>query len=135
MTFNLLTAVLLGIAGFALGLRQIFLDPRNETFPCAPPAVRIAMFIGAAALGYLATLFYGQSRVPFAGQAAAPVAVLAGLLALYFSAMAVNVVGQRLPAATWKRLDRYTKTVRRADRQRAPLNIPAAWRGGRWKGT
>jgi hypothetical protein len=113
MSLNLLTAILLAVAGFALGLRQILLDPRNATFPCAPFAVRMAMFIGAGALAYMAVKFWGHAGAePYAGEAAAPVAVLAGLLALYFGAMLVNVLAQRFPAVVWRRIHLYEAKAR-----------------------
>jgi hypothetical protein len=122
MTLNLLTAMLLGLAGFSLGLRQILLSPRNATFPCAPFAVRLAMFIGAAALGYMAVRFWGEGDRPYAGQAGATVAVLAGLLALYFGAMLTNVLAQRFPAPVWYRINAFeaktkASSVRRSARE------------------
>lgn len=121
MTINLLTALLLALAGFTLGLRQIFLDPRNATFPCAPAGVRMLMFLGAGALGGLAVLFWGHSSRPYAGEAAAPIAVLAGLLAIYFSAMVINVLAQRWPSRVWDRINAYDARVRASSRADGPL--------------
>lgn len=111
MTINQLTAVLLGLAGFALGLRQIILSPKNITFPCAPETIRVAMFIGAVTLAFMAALFYGHDQ-PYAGQAANPVAVLAGIFALYNAAMLWNVLTQRLPPGVWDRLNRVERRAR-----------------------
>ena len=118
MTINLLTAILLGAAGFSLGLRQILLSPRNATFPCAPFAVRLAMFIGAAALGYMAVRFGSEGDGPYAGQAGQTVAILAGLMALYFGAMLLNVLAQRFPAPVWRRINAFEAKVKSSSPQR-----------------
>ena len=78
-------------------------------FPCAPLAVRVAMFFGAVAMAGLAALFYGHSShepPPYAGRAAVAVAVFSGLIALYFWVMLVNVLSQRRPAQVWTRFNR-----------------------------
>jgi hypothetical protein len=123
MSLNFLTAALFAIAGFALGLRQILLQPNQASFPCAPRGVRVAMFMGAAMLGYLAALFWGERpQIPFAGQAANAVAVLAGLLALYFMAMLVNLLAQRYPPKMWEKINRHSTAMRkvRANTPKAP---------------
>ena len=116
MTLNLLTGICLALAGFAVGLRQILLSPKLSTFPCAPREVRAVMFIMAVALAGLAMKFLGEdghTLVPWAGQAAMAIAVLAGIVAIYNVVLLVNVIAQRLPAGVWTRVNRYEANARR----------------------
>jgi|SRR5215469_13649586 len=116
MTLNLLTGLSLALAGFALGLRQILLSPKLSTFPCAPREVRWVMFIAAVAIAGLAVKFLGEdghSSQPWAGQAAAAIAVLAGVVALYNWVLLINVLAQRLPPGIWPRLNRIEANARR----------------------
>lgn len=113
MSVNLLTAILLGVAGFSVGLRQIILSPDSPSFPCAPRAVRVAMFLAAVCLAGAAMLFLGHPH-PFAGQAASAVAVISGILALYNVVMVWNVMVQRYPPSIWKRMDRFNRAATRA---------------------
>ena len=109
MTLNLLTGICLAIAGGALGLRQILLSPNLSTFPCAPREVRVAMFLCAVGLAWLALRFIGadgHSSQPWAGQSAVALAVLAGTIALYNVVLMINVLAHRLPKGVWPRLER-----------------------------
>jgi hypothetical protein len=116
MTLNLLTGICLALAGFALGLRQILLSPNLSTFPCAPREVRVAMFICATGLAWLALRFLGadnSSPEPWAGPSAVAVAVLSGVLALYNVVLTINVLAHRLPPGIWPRLERVEAQARR----------------------
>lgn len=115
MTINQFTALALALCGFMIGLRQIMLSPQNVTFPCAPLSVRIAMFLAAAAVGGLATLFLGHPT-PYAGAAAVPVASFVAIMAFYNSIMAWNVVTQRLNPGIWRRIERAQAVARRKDK-------------------
>lgn len=112
MTLNFLTALFLFIGAVLIIFRQIVLSPKNATFPCAPEGVRVAMFIVSAAMVGIAVLFYGQEE-PYAGRAAAPVAVLSGVLALYNMVMFWNVAAQRYHPRVWTRLNRAHALARR----------------------
>lgn len=112
MTVNFFTFLALGVCGFTIGLRQIMLSPRNETFPCAPVGVRIAMFLAACAVGGVAVAFLDHPK-PYAGSAAVPVAILAGVMAFYNTIMAWNVITQRLAPGAWGRLQRLQNATRR----------------------
>lgn len=127
MSINLLTAIFLAAAGFSVGARQIFLSGHNPMWPCAPRAVRVAMFFMAVALAWLAVLFAGH-REPYAGEAGVPVAVFAGIMALYTSVMAVNMAAQRRPVDVWRRLNRAWAMSCRPRRYRgqARLDLQAA---------
>jgi len=116
MNLDLITALLLALGGFSIGLRQIVLSPRNLTYPAAPPHVRAAMFGFAVALGGASVLFWGHADTPpeYAGEAAGIVALLVGGVALYNLVMAVNVLAQRYPPDVWRRLNRATETVKRS---------------------
>jgi RsiW-degrading membrane proteinase PrsW (M82 family) len=121
MTLNLLTGICLAVAGFALGLRQILLSPNLSTFPCAPREVRVAMFIMAVGLAWLAVRFFGadvHDTEPWAGPSAVAVAVLSGVIALYNVVLMVNVLAHRLPPGVWPRLERIEAHAR------APKNVP-----------
>lgn len=115
MTVNVFTAIVLALAGFSLGIREIVLSPRNETFPCAPLAVRLAMFIAAAALCGAAVLF-GNEREPYAGDAAVPVAFVSSVMALYNVIMCLNLLGQRYQPSVWKRINRVQVLARQSTR-------------------
>lgn len=119
MTINLITALFLAIGGFCLGLREILLDPKNSTFPCAPKSVRLAMFLGALAMAFLAVRFFLAGDRPFAGDAANVVAGVAGVLAIYKVVMLANLLGQRLPVGVWPRLERIEDHARAA--KKAPM--------------
>jgi len=106
MTINLITTIFLGIAGICLGTRQILLSGVNTMWPCAPPAVRVVMFLAAVALGGLAALFYGHHGMKFAGDAAVPLAAFSGIMAFYNFVMLVNMLGQRRPVHVWRHLNR-----------------------------
>jgi hypothetical protein len=132
MNLDLFTAALLALAGFSLGFRQIVLSPRNSTYPPAPPFVRLAMFVFAAAMAGAAVLFWGHANTPpeFAGQAAGIVAALSFGVAIYNAVMLVNILRQRYPAEVWRRLNRAADTVKRSCPDRkfavpAPLHVPA----------
>lgn len=116
MNVNTLTAVMLAIAGFALGLRQILLQPGQYSWPCAPRSLRIAMFLGACVMGYMAMLFFGHADepTPYAGPAGTAIAVLVGLLALYFTVMLLNVLSQRRPRKVWERIEKHNGAMHRA---------------------
>jgi hypothetical protein len=121
MTLNLLTGICLALAGFAVGMRQILLSPKLSTFPCAPQSVRWVMFIMAVALAGMAMKFLGEdgsNPLPWAGQAAVAIAVLAGIVALYNIVLLINVLAQRLPAGIWGRLQRIEDGARRPARLR-----------------
>lgn len=113
MTINLFTALMLAAGGFFLGLREIVLSPQNRTFPCAPLAVRVAMFMASAVLCGLAVLFIGHPQ-PYAGQAATPVAGVASIMALYNLIMCLNLLGQRYRPEVWARINRMESTARSA---------------------
>lgn len=106
MTINLLTAILLGVAAFSLGVREIALSPVSRSFPCAPRSVRAAMFMAAVSLAAASMLFGGHGDRPYAGQAATAVAALAGIMALYNVVMLLNVLSLRFSPGTWDRLNR-----------------------------
>jgi hypothetical protein len=132
MNLDLITALLLALAGFSIGVRQIVLSPRNSTYPPAPPLVRAAMFAFAVVLGGSAMLFYGEQEVAgsFAGHAAALVAWIIAGVAAYNAVMLVNILRQRYPAEVWRRLNRAADTVKRSCPERkfgvpAPLHVPA----------
>lgn len=126
MTLNVFTAIMLTVAGFSLAIREIVLSPTNRTFPCAPLAVRLAMFIAATALGGLAILFYYQPG-PYAGAAAVPVACFCSIMAIYNVIMLANLFQQRFPAKVWRKIDRIEAVVRGpATAEIRPLRRPAS---------
>ena len=124
MTLNLFTAIMLAGASLFLALRQILLSDKSGGFPCAPEAVRVAMFIGSAILLGLAVLFV-RSGAHYAGEAAVPIAVLAGVFALYNLVMLVNIVRMRRPPEVWRRLDRVFAMASQPRAQRAPGTLLA----------
>jgi hypothetical protein len=132
MNLDLITAVLLALGGFSIGMRQIVLSPRNATYPPAPSFVRFAMFVFAAMLAGSAVLFFGEQEVAgaYAGKAGWLVVVLAAAAAAYNATMLVNILGQRYPAEVWRRMNRAAATVKRSCPERkfsvpAPLHVPA----------
>lgn len=129
ISIDALTGYLLIASAALLGLREIFLSPMNSTFPCAPGAVRVAMFIAAATMaGFGSTFFGGQGGVPHAGQAATSVCVLAGVMVLYNGIMLVNVIQERRPAATWARIRRITSRAQvRRRKQPVTVGIDPEW--------
>jgi hypothetical protein len=126
MNLDLITAVLLGLAGFATGLRQIILSPRNQTFPKAPEFVRSVMFIVAVSLAGGAMLFFGHISRPgfYAGEAAGPVSLFALGLLIYNAALLYNILRQRYSPEVWARLNRITETVKNSCPDTKP-GIPA----------
>lgn len=111
---DLVTAILLAVASFAICVRQIVLSPNNGTFPPAPQAVRVGMFIFGAVLAYSAVLFFGASPQggAYAGQAGLLVLLMASGLCFYNVIMLVNLMRQRYPAPVWRRLNHAAKVVR-----------------------
>lgn len=122
MSITLLTAIFLGLAGAALGARQVLLSDLTNMWPCAPIPVRVAMFLAAVTLGGLAVLFYGHKE-GFAGAASPVIATFCGVLALYQTVMFFNVLSQRRPVRVWKRLNRiWIRTCARPKRRRYRSN-------------
>jgi len=108
MTLNHLTAFALAIASITIGIRQVLLSNQSPLWPCAPRSVQTMMFFVSVTLAGLAALF-GWHHGVYAGQAAGPVAFTATVIALYSCVLLFNVLGQRLPARTWTRLNRITE--------------------------
>lgn len=107
-------SIALGVAGLGLGFREILLHPRMASFPMAPTAVRVSMFIYSAALAGSAVLFWGEAGRPgeFAGRASMLVLVMAAALAGYNLVMLWNIAAQRYSPAAWARLNRAGRIVR-----------------------
>jgi hypothetical protein len=70
----------------------------------------------------MAALFGGHAEPPYAGEAAGPVAVLAGIMALYNSMMLVNVLSQRRSVDLWRRLNRIW-ALSRAPKRAAEVGV------------
>lgn len=126
MNLDLVTAILIGIAGFAIGFRQIVLSPRNSTYPPAPAHVRGAMWAFAVFCAFASVMFFGGIDKPgaYAGNAAWVVLAFVAVVALYSSVLLANILAQRYPAEVWRRLNRATETVKRSCPERKPA-IPA----------
>lgn len=116
MNLDLIGAILAGLAGFALGLRQIMLSPAHITFPAAPGVVRASMFVFALALAGMSALYFGHAAKPglYAGAATWPVLIVLAFLALYNGVLTANVIRQRYSPEVWRRLNRATETVKRS---------------------
>jgi len=131
VNLDLITALLLAVAGFSIGFRQIVLSPRNSTYPPAPRLVRLAMFVFAAFCGGAAVMFHGGIDLPgdYAGRASGVVAIFVFGVATYNGVMLFNILLQRYPAEVWRRLNRAAETVKKSCPERkfavpAPLHVP-----------
>ncbi len=95
MLIDQLTALALAASAFFLILRQLLLSDQGFSFPQAPFAVQVAMFVlGAVQLG-VAVMFIGHNRHPYAGDAAGAVLALAVVATLYNVVMFRNILRHR----------------------------------------
>lgn len=120
MTIDHLTGLFIFAAGATLGLRHILLSPERFHFPCAPLAVRIALFTGSVALAGYGVRFYfhDEAAGPFAGEAANTVCAASGIFAFYNAIMFANLLLEHRPPGYWPGVERrdraYKERVRGA---------------------
>jgi len=111
----LITGVLLTLAGVLTLARHYLLEPVSIRYPKAPFWLRNSMFLFATVLIYIGMKF---GWVYFSGQPdgippqpAPSTQLLAVALFFYKAAMLGNIVRQRYPADTWRRLNHLTELV------------------------
>ncbi len=111
----LIVGVLLCLAGAFTLTRHFLLEPVSVHYPRAPFWLRNSMFLFAAVLIFIGMQFLWTfaSGAPdiIPPQPSPSTQMLAVALALYKAAMLGNIVRQRYPAETWRRLNRVNEVL------------------------
>lgn len=124
MILDQAAAVLAGVAGFSLGVREIVLSPRNETFPQAPCLVRLSMFVLSAALAAMAIVFWSAvGPLPYAGRAEVLLVLVLATQAVANVVLLVNLLRQRYRPEVWRRLNKATAIVKASCGERGGLRM------------
>lgn len=111
---DLITGILLVLAGLLALLRQSLLEPDSPNYPKAPTWLRHCMFAFAVILTYtgLQSIWVALSaRMGASDVSTGHVQLLAVSLCLYNGAMVGNLLRQRYPQDVWERLNRINERL------------------------
>lgn len=106
LTLNAITGGLLVVSGILVLARQMLLEPDSARYPKAPQWLLTVMLIVAGSL-----LFVGLQTIVASEPVQGKMALMAVVLFLYKASMLANLVRQRYPEDTWRRLNRIHESL------------------------
>ena len=116
----LVTGGMFALAGVMTLLRHFLLEPQSTHYPKAPVFVRQGIFAFSMVLIFIGLqfiwVFFEDSPNTIPPQPGPSTQFLATALLFYSAVMLGNIVRQRYPEATWKKLDRVHESLNCRDK-------------------